>query len=74
MAIKNAVIEAIIEKWNLEARNHECEDGSEHAKLGNARNHGRREGMANCADQLRVLVDLLATDDGVSDRVCDRVR
>ena len=74
MAIKNAVIEAIIEKWNLEARSPECEDGSDHAKLGNARNHGRREGMANCADQLRVLVDLLSTDDACNDRVCDKVR
>lgn len=74
MAIKNAVIEAMIEKWNLEARSPECEDGSEHAKLENARNHGRREGMANCADQLRVLVDLLSTDDSGSDRVCDKGR
>jgi hypothetical protein len=63
MAIKNAVIEAMIEKWNLEARNPECEDGSESAKLGNAKNHGRREAIAKCADQLQVLLNLLATDD-----------
>jgi len=37
--------------------------GSESAKLGNAKNNGKREGIAKCADQLQVLLNLLATDD-----------
>lgn len=72
MSIKNAVVNQIIEKWNLDARNPECEDGSESAKIGNARASGKREGIAFCADQLRALVELLATPDSINEPTCDK--
>ena len=57
--MKSVVLKELIEKWNAECRNDEAQDGSEEAKVDNARNDGYKKGIARCADQLGVLVELL---------------
>ena len=63
MALKNTVLDAIIERWNEAAKMPEVMDGSESARESNARYLGRLEGIKLCADQLAEIMRLLASED-----------
>ena len=54
----------LAEKWELMAREPETQDGSEQAKLSNARDEGLRAARADCATQLRQVVWLLSKEKG----------
>lgn len=74
MAIKNAVIESIIEKWILDSQEPQVGDGSntEDAKISNARARGQREGIQQCASQLRTLMGILSTNE--DQKICGSAR
>ena len=57
--MKDAVLMELAERWEREAKTPEIEDGSDHAKIGNAKGQGWREGKRECAETLRVLVGML---------------
>lgn len=57
--MKDTVILEFATRLEREARAPECEDGSDHAAIGNAKAAGRREGLREAADGLRMLVGLL---------------
>lgn len=46
-------------RWEHDAKAPECEDGSPEAAISNAIAHGQRQGKRECADALRMLVQLL---------------
>lgn len=52
-------IKALIKKWRDECKEPETMNGALSAELDNARGDGYRKGIARCADQLSVLVELL---------------
>ena len=62
--MKEQILNELAAKWERDAVPPNCEDGSESAKIGNARADGFRKGQAQCADQLRQLIKLLGEDDG----------
>ena len=66
--MKEQILTALAEKWERDAAPPNCEDGSEHARIGNARADGFRKGQAQCADQLRQLIKLLGEDDSFDGR------
>lgn len=45
--------------WKRQATRPECEDGSDEARIPNAKRAGERAAKAECADQLRELVRIL---------------
>ena len=57
--MKSAVLKELINKWNKESQNPVILDGSPEAREQNARDDGYRRGIATCADQLNVLIELL---------------
>jgi hypothetical protein len=59
MPMKDAVLLELASRWEREAHQPETEDGSEDAKISNAIAHGRRQGMRECADGLRSLIELI---------------
>ena len=50
----------LAKKWEAMAKEPETQDGSEQAKLGNARAEGSRAARSECATQLRQVVFLLS--------------
>ena len=61
--MKDAVIFELAAKWERDATPPQCEDGSPEAVARNAEAHGRRQGLHECADGLRMLVQLLGGKD-----------
>lgn len=61
--MKDAVLLELASRWERDAVATQCEDGSPAAAIGNAEAHGRRQGLRECADGLRMLVQLLGTKD-----------
>ena len=57
--MKKAVLLELAARWEQDAIEPENQDGSEQAVLPNAVQQGIREGRRECADGLRMLVDLL---------------
>lgn len=57
--MKDAVLMELAKRWDTEAENPVCEDGSESARIGNAVAKGRREAKAECAERLRLLINML---------------
>lgn len=57
--MKDVVLLELAKRWDTEAKNPVVEDGSESAKIGNAVAKGRREAKAECAEKLRLLVEML---------------
>jgi hypothetical protein len=57
--MKDAVLLELATKWEHDAKTPERRDGSEEAVIPNAVEKGRREGKRECADALRMLVDML---------------
>ena len=51
--MKDAVLLELANRWELEAKAPDCEDGSEAAKVSNAAGHAHRQAMRACADTLR---------------------
>lgn len=54
------VLLELIAKWEAKAKAPECEDGSPSAEIENAVNRGRRSGRQECAEDLNLLIKLLA--------------
>ncbi len=50
----------LVAKWESKAKAPECEDGSPAAEIENAVNRGRRSARAECAEELNLLIKLLA--------------
>lgn len=50
----------LAKKWESMAKEPEAQDGSEQAKLGNAKAEGSRAARAECATQLRQVILLLS--------------
>lgn len=61
--MRESVLKALIEKWVNDSESPECEDGSESARIGNARAEGVRNGIAICANNLCDLIKLLGTEE-----------
>ena len=57
--MKDAVLLELAERWEREAVEPDCQDGSDEAKIPNAKAQERRECKRECADTLRTLVDML---------------
>lgn len=57
--MKDIVILEFANRLEREARSEQAEDGSPEARIGNAKAAGRREGLRECADGIRMLVSLL---------------
>jgi hypothetical protein len=55
-----AVLLEIISKWEHQAIMPDCVDGHPDAIIGNAREAGERDGRRACAEELNLLVKLLA--------------
>lgn len=61
--MKDAVLLELAARWERDAKPPDCEDGSEAAKIPNAKARGEREAMRMCADTLRLLVQMLGDKD-----------
>lgn len=61
--MKDAVLLELAARWERDAVAPECQDGSPAAVVSNAEAHGRRQGLRECADALRMLVQLLGGKD-----------
>ena len=59
--MKDALILELASRWEQEAvePEDEVEDGSDEAKVRNAEARGRRQAKRECADAIRMLVDLI---------------
>jgi hypothetical protein len=57
--MKKEVLLELAARWERDAETPETQDGSDEAKIPNAKAAGRREGLRECADGLRSLVELL---------------
>jgi hypothetical protein len=57
--MKDAVLQELANRWDADAEPPETEDGSEDAKIGNAIAQGERQAKKECADTLRMLVQIL---------------
>lgn len=57
--MKDAVLLELASRWERDAKTPDCQDGSDEAKIPNAKAQGAREAMRMCADSLRTLVDML---------------
>ena len=55
--MKNKILIEIAKVWESEAKTPEVQNGSEDAKIDNARRQGMREAKRECADTLKMLVD-----------------
>lgn len=55
--MKNEILIELAKVWDLEAKTPEVMDGSDEAKIDNARRQGSREAKRECADTLRMLTD-----------------
>lgn len=61
--MKDAVLLELAARWERDAKAPDCEDGSEEAKISNAKARGERETLRMCADTLRSLVQMLGDRD-----------
>lgn len=61
-------------RWEHDAKAPECEDGSPDAAISNAISKGVRQGKRECADALRMLVQLLGVRNQDRSQPVDRRR
>ena len=54
------VLLELIAKWEAKAKEPQCENGDPSAAIENAVNRGRRSGRKECAEDLTMLIKLLA--------------
>ena len=59
--MKDSILLELARRWDQEAATPLVQDGSPEAQLGNALAKGRREGKRECADALRILIELLGS-------------
>ena len=57
--MKDAVLIELANRWDAQAVQPEKQDGSENAKIPNAKEAGRREAKRECADTIRMLISLI---------------
>lgn len=60
-------IEQMRAKRKRDAREPDVLDGSPDAQIENAKERGRRETLRECADTLRMLVDVLGSPDSTTE-------
>lgn len=60
--MKDVILLELARRWDLDAVPPDCEDGSPEAQRSNGIAEGRREAKRECADTLRTLVSLLASE------------
>jgi hypothetical protein len=56
--MKNVILEELALRWEREAIEPTTEDGSDEAKISNAKAAGYRSGKSNCAAHIRILIDM----------------
>lgn len=59
--MKEVVLLELARRWESEAKEPQAMDGSDEAKIPNAIASGERQAKRECADALRMLIDLLGT-------------
>lgn len=57
--MKDAILVELAARWDRDATSPNDEDGSEEAKIRNAISRGERQAKRECADTIRVLVQIL---------------
>jgi hypothetical protein len=57
--MRDTIILELASRWEKDAKEPQCCDGSPEAQLSNGRASGMREAKRECADTLRTLVELL---------------
>jgi len=57
--MKNEILLELAKRWDNDAANPVCEDGSPEAQRGNNIAEGIRQGKRECADTLRMLTSIL---------------
>jgi len=57
--MKNCVLREFIETLKEQCRKPECQNGSSESEIPNATAKGHRQGLAECADRLSSLVELM---------------
>jgi hypothetical protein len=57
--MKDAILIELANRWDRDRLKNTTEDGSKEAEIPNAVAKGHREGLRECADALRSLVNLL---------------
>lgn len=57
--MKDAVLLELAARWERDATPPEVSDGSDEAKIPNAKAQGERETLRMCADTLRSLIGML---------------
>lgn len=57
--MRDSVILELAEKWEREAREPLCQNGSEEAKIPNAIADGERRAQLKCANDIRALIALI---------------
>jgi len=55
----NSVLLELVAKWEKEAVEPECQDGSPDAEIENAVNRGARAKASKCAEDLNLLIKLI---------------
>ncbi len=60
--MKDEVLMELVKRWERESVEPQTMDGSESAKILNAVARGERQAKRECADALRLLVQLLGDD------------
>ena len=57
--MNEVVLLELANRWERDAYEPACENGSDEAKIGNAIERGKRESKRECADMLKMLISLL---------------
>lgn len=57
--MNSAILLELAKRWERDAVEPECQDGAPEAAIGNAIAKGERQAKRECADALRMLVQLL---------------
>lgn len=57
--MKKEVLVELTKRWDRDATTPDFQDGSPDAEIQNAIAAGRREGLRECADALRMLMDIM---------------
>jgi len=61
--MKDSILIELSAKWMRDAKEPECADGSDEARISNAIEKGKRKAKMRCADDLMRLVELLGGAD-----------
>ena len=60
--MRDVILRALADKWDIDARSPGNEDGSDEAKIPNAIRKGQREAKRECAETLRTLLSIIGEE------------